>query len=52
MDARDLSAAQKEQILGQSAVAFFGLKNLPEPRALKIARQSWEQGGQAKAAVG
>ncbi len=52
LDAGDLSPAQKEQILGQSAVEFFGLKNLPEPRALKMARQSWEKSGQAKVAVG
>ena len=52
VDVPDLTAAQKEQILGLSAVEFFGLKNLPEPRALKIARQSWEQSGQVKAAVG
>ena len=52
IDARDLSATEKEQILGQNAIEFFGLKNLPEARALKIARQSWEQSGQAKVAVG
>jgi predicted TIM-barrel fold metal-dependent hydrolase len=41
-EARDLSLAQKERILGGNAVEFFGLGDLPEPNALKIARPSWE----------
>jgi len=40
---RELSAAQKERLLGSNAIEFFGLKNLPEPRALAIARRSWPQ---------
>jgi hypothetical protein len=40
-EARDLSLAQKERILGRNAVEFFGLGNLPEPNALRTARASW-----------
>jgi predicted TIM-barrel fold metal-dependent hydrolase len=40
-EARDLSLAQKERILGRNAVEFFGLTNLPEPNALKTARWGW-----------
>jgi hypothetical protein len=40
-EARDLSLAQKERILGRNAVEFFGLGNLPEPNAVKAARSSW-----------
>jgi hypothetical protein len=50
VDGADLSFAQKEKLLNKNAVDFFRLKNLPQPNALKIARQSWENGGQAKAA--
>ena len=39
--ARDLSLAQKERILGRNAVEFFGLTNLPEPSAMKKARSEW-----------
>lgn len=42
-DAPDLSPAQKARVLGGNAVAFFRLTNLPEPSALKIARQRWER---------
>jgi predicted TIM-barrel fold metal-dependent hydrolase len=52
LDARDLSDLQKERVLGLNAVDFFALKNLPEPSASKIARQSWEQEGKARLAVG
>ena len=45
-----LSMSYKEKLLGKNAVDFFELKNLPQPNALKIARQSWN-GGQAKAAM-
>jgi hypothetical protein len=45
-----LSFAQKEQLLNQNAAEFFKLKNLPQANALKIARQSWSNGGQARAA--
>jgi predicted TIM-barrel fold metal-dependent hydrolase len=37
----DLSDEQRARILYQNAVDFFEMKNLPRPRALKIARQSW-----------
>jgi hypothetical protein len=52
VEARDLSDAQKERVLGKNAIAFFDLKNLPEPRALRIARQSWEKEEKGKVAVG
>jgi predicted TIM-barrel fold metal-dependent hydrolase len=51
VDAKDLSFAQKEKLLGRNAVAFFELKNLPQPKALKIARQSWENAEQKIAAA-
>jgi len=50
VDGKDLSFAQKEKLLGRNAVDFFKLKSIPEPRALKIARQSWETGSAQKAA--
>ena len=40
-EARDLSLAQKERILGRNAVEFFGLSNLPEPSAVKAAQPGW-----------
>ena len=46
-EVRDLSLGQKERILGRNAVEFFGLRNLPEPAAMKIARARW-QGGEAR----
>ena len=49
VDCQDLSFAQKEKLLGKNAVDFFELKNLPQPKALKLARQTWNE-GQAKAA--
>ena len=49
VDGKDLSFAQKEKLLNQTAIEFFKLKNLPQPNALKTARQSWENGS-AKAA--
>jgi hypothetical protein len=39
-----LNFEQKERILGLNAIEFFELKNLPAPGALKIARQTWEEG--------
>jgi predicted TIM-barrel fold metal-dependent hydrolase len=51
VEARDLSDEQKKRILGKNAVEFFKLKDLPEPKALRVARQSWEQ-EERKAAVG
>jgi uncharacterized protein len=50
-EADELDKAQKERILGRNAVEFFALKNLPEPKALKIARPGWEQ-EEGRSAVG
>ena len=50
IDGKDLSFAQKEKLLSKNALEFFQLKNLPRPAALKIARQSWENGSTQKAA--
>jgi hypothetical protein len=50
VDGTDLSFAQKEKLLHQNAIDFFKLKNLPQPGALRVARQSWANGSQAKAA--
>jgi len=50
IDGKDLSFAQKERLLNRNAIDFFGLKNLPQPNALKIARQSWENGSAQKVA--
>ena len=52
LDAQDLNFTQKECILHRNAIEFFTLKNLPAPRAIKIARRSWGQDQGAKAAVG
>jgi hypothetical protein len=41
-----LNFEQKERILGLNAIEFFELKNLPEPRALRIAQQTWEGDGE------
>jgi predicted TIM-barrel fold metal-dependent hydrolase len=43
VEAHDLTLAQKERILGLNAIDFFGLKNLPEPSALSMARGNWRQ---------
>ncbi len=51
-DAADLNPAQKKRILSRNAIDFFALKNLPEPRALRIAQTSWEQEQIQRAAVG
>jgi len=53
-EARDLSLAQKERILGRNVVEFFGLGNLPEPTAVKAARRRWtrEDSREATAAQG
>ena len=40
-DARDLNHEQRERILWRNAADCFGLKDLPQPRALKIARERW-----------
>jgi len=39
----ELDTGQKERVLGRNAVEFFGLKNLPSPRALSSARRHWEK---------
>src|SRR5213593_1386291 len=51
IDGKDLSFEQQEKLLSKNAIEFFALKNLPQPRALKIARQSWDNDGQKKAAT-
>jgi hypothetical protein len=50
IDGKDLSFAQKEKLLNRNAIDFFKLRNLPQPSALKVARQSWENGSTQKAA--
>lgn len=52
VEARDLDDAQKVNILNRNAIAFFGLENLPEPRALKIARSHWETENKAGPEIG
>jgi hypothetical protein len=37
--------------LNRNAIEFFKLKNLPQPSALKKARQSWASIGQQKTAT-
>ena len=41
IEGKDLSLAQKERLLNRNAIEFYSLKNLPQPNALKIARQTW-----------
>lgn len=48
---RDLTLEQKKRVLGRNAIDFFQLKNLPEPRALSIARSHWEREGKPSAAI-
>ncbi len=50
-EASDLNSPHKERILSRNAIEFFKLKTLPEPSALKIARQSWEKKGNLKTAA-
>ena len=50
IDGKDLSFTQKEKILNHNAVDFFKLKNLPQPNALKLARQTWDNGSTQKVA--
>lgn len=52
IDNRELALEQKKRVLGQNAVDFFSLKNLPEPRALAIARSHWEEPQPAREAAG
>ena len=49
---RELTLEQKKRVLGRNAIDFFQLKNLPEPRALSIARSHWEREGSFKEAAG
>jgi predicted TIM-barrel fold metal-dependent hydrolase len=50
--APDLSPAQKERVLGLNAVEFFRLDNLPEPRALGLARAYWRNAAGARGGPG
>jgi hypothetical protein len=50
VDGKDLSFAQKEKLLSRNAIDFFALKNLPQPKALKLARENWQNGSAQKAA--
>ncbi|HWP57729.1 MAG TPA: amidohydrolase family protein [Candidatus Acidoferrales bacterium] len=43
VSSRDLDDAEKERVLGKNAIEFFGLKDLPQPQALRLARQGWEE---------
>lgn len=52
VDSRELTLEQKTRVLGQNAVDFFKLKNLPEPKALSTARSQWERQGGVKEAAG
>lgn len=52
VEARDLDDAQRERILHRNAIEFFDLKDLPEPRALKIARQHWQKEKKAQTVAG
>jgi hypothetical protein len=51
VDGKDLSFAQKENLLNKTAIEFFKLRNLPQPNALRTARRAWQNGG-AKAVNG
>jgi hypothetical protein len=51
VEGKDLSFAQKEKLLNGNAIEFFSLKNLPQPNALKIARQTWPGDDQRKTAT-
>jgi hypothetical protein len=50
VDGADLAFPQKERLLNRNAIEFFKLKNLPQPAALKKARQSWAASGQRQIA--
>ena len=51
VEGNDLSFAQKERLLNRNAIEFFTLNNLPQPTALKIARQNWAHADQLKTAT-
>jgi hypothetical protein len=51
VDGQDLTFSQKERLLNRNAIEFFKLKNLPQPAALKKARQSWASIDQQKIAT-
>lgn len=50
VECKDLTFAEKERLLNRNAIEFFQLKNLPQPKALQIARQNWSQEVRQKAA--
>ena len=52
VQAADLTFEQKERILNRNAIEFFELKDLPKPRALSIARLTWDHEGNVAAAAG
>jgi len=52
IEARDLNDTQKQRILSGNAIEFFGLKDLPEPRALKIAQRNWTKESKSETALG
>jgi len=41
LDAEDPSFTEKERILNRNAIEFFSLKNLPEPKAISVAKKAW-----------
>jgi predicted TIM-barrel fold metal-dependent hydrolase len=51
VEGKDLSFLQKEKLLNRNAADFFGLRNLPKPNALRLARRSWQTSGQREAAA-
>ncbi|HEX6438321.1 MAG TPA: amidohydrolase family protein, partial [Candidatus Binatia bacterium] len=51
VDGEDLTFPEKERLLNRNAIEFFKLKNLPQPAALKKARESWASIGQQKIAT-
>jgi len=51
IEARDLNDTQKQRILSGNAIEFFGLKDLPEPRALKIAQRNWTKERKSETAL-
>jgi hypothetical protein len=43
VESPELSSAQKQRVLASNAVDFFGLDNLPQPRAISVARLRWDK---------
>ncbi len=50
VEGKDLTFVQKERLLSRNAIDFFQLSNLPQPRALSIARKNWAPQSQQRAA--